>query len=395
MDTIQRKNKALTIATINCNGLTKSLRHIPSFMRDHKIDILAIQEAHRINPKQFLYWQKENNFTSFTNAPSTNSKDKYFKSGTVLIISNYILPFVKTHTIITEHRSHLIKLVINSRTVIIINSYLTSGTSSSSSSARILQLEHIYQHLTTTPHDDTLWLGDFNLVLDSKDSINKIQIRNDHKKMIEYLKFFDLNDAFRYLHPNQRSFSYITAKASTRIDRIYSNSALTTKITKSTYISTAHFSDHSFRNLISLQTTLPRPDHQHGRTYWKLNDSLLQDTQFGNQIDNTIRALSQKPLRSLDPLKWWEQFKTSLRRSVIHLASKKKRKTQNLLQNYQYQLESLNEHLTPDKNLEILNLKKKVQNIQEQQQQGERIRSRMKTVTDKEDPSRIFKNIRR
>ena len=61
-------NEFLTLSSANINGINNSLPQIANLIQDHKIDVLTMQETHRINQPALQTWLNQSNFTLFANA---------------------------------------------------------------------------------------------------------------------------------------------------------------------------------------------------------------------------------------------------------------------------------------------------------------------------------------
>ena len=128
-------NEFLTLFFANINVINNSLPQISNLIQDHKIDVLMMQETHRINQSinqpALQTWLKQSDFTLFANAPSVNEALLHFKSGIAILLhnrTNFVLqPTVQN---IIPYRAQAFKFCVHSVTYLLINVYLPSGKSS-------------------------------------------------------------------------------------------------------------------------------------------------------------------------------------------------------------------------------------------------------------------------
>ena len=124
--------------------------------------------------------------------------------------------------------------------------------------------------------------GDFNSIIDPKDREESEKKINWHLKyLIEKLKFVD---SFRFMHPNETSFTFICPNGKSRIDKIFIS-----KLLQNNIISIAHkpyiFSDH-LAVILTLNNFITKNKTTKQKSNWKLNTSILEETRFKEIIEN-------------------------------------------------------------------------------------------------------------
>ena len=77
----------INISSININGLNNKLTSIQHLMQNNFMDIMCIQETHKINKLNLKKWAKIHNYTVYTNQEYDTPKLKHVKEGTTIIIS--------------------------------------------------------------------------------------------------------------------------------------------------------------------------------------------------------------------------------------------------------------------------------------------------------------------
>ena len=184
----------------------------------------------------------------------------------------------------------------------LINCYLPSGKTSSQTSHRIKVIKTLtsYLHKLDYKNNKAIIAGDFNLVTNPIDRTGHFT-RNTIDKIIfqKLLSNFDLIDSYCYLYPYSKTFSFSRSHSTSRLDRIYISSSLTSKITQSTYCNIP-FSDHNKAPLLTLK--IPSKINFKSSN-WKLNNSILTIPLIRLYIQSFIKNLSE-PLNLIQqPLK--------------------------------------------------------------------------------------------
>ena len=142
--------------------------------------------------------------------------------------------------------------------------------------------------------------GDFNFVEDLSLDKTGGDPRSGNIGRLQMLHIrtdFRLVDAFRYLYPNRRAFTYTGHISSTRLDRFYFASRHANCIAQVSIIPST-FTDHCFVALELSQTIFA--SHMSGPGYWKCNTSILS---MGELYDEICGWLSGgfTPCRHLRP----------------------------------------------------------------------------------------------
>jgi len=146
---------------------------------------------------------------------------------------------------------------------------------------------------------------DFNIVLNVEKD-NKGGLASTHKKSLEAVKdlSLDLIDAWRVLHPDLLQFAWRQRKAEIqcRLDFF--------RVSQSTFCNTIdaeiiprYKTDHS---MITVEVSLHSNNGGHG--FWKLNTSLLEDTEYVALIKSVIQQTKEEYTKDdkTDPNLLWE-----------------------------------------------------------------------------------------
>ena len=291
-----------TIASLNINGMEKSLQNLNCFMATNKIDVLCVQETHLVNKQSLNRWKQQHSMVCFENFGEKNSR----YAGTAILVSKYCQNTINADSqIILENRIQCVKIQHNQNQILIINCYLPSGNSALNIRSRTLTLNVISNFLEKEKFDHLVLAGDFNMVLQQIDKANHLTRHEDHHKISEILKSYSLLDAYRTLYPSKLCFSYTRSNTASRIDRIYVSQSLHHSLHHAGYTPIS-FSDHFSSSSVTIKLDIPKTRKQ---KYWKLNDSLLQLSQYHESFKEWVKIWREKQSFHRDILKWWDSFK--------------------------------------------------------------------------------------
>ena len=202
---------------------------------------------------------------------------------------------------------------------------------------------HFYDKLTDIIDEfqtaTIILCGDWNLVQDQALD-TKFYRRNNNIKSREKVntikEIYDLCDPWRIYNPHRRQYTWFqrNPKNNFRLD-FYLISGDIMNLTHKTDIKPGHRSDHSIINL-----TLKILNDVRGKVFWKLNTSLLRDSEYSTLIKQTIKenleryALPEQDITNPDvkfnisDQLFFETLKMEIRQSTIPYmpAEKKKQK---------------------------------------------------------------------
>ena len=275
-----------------------------------------------------------------------------------------------------------------------------------------------------------IFAGDWNVCLNPDMDTKGYQNLNNPRARLELLKQindFELQDIFRELNPTLKKFSWKKWDASkyARLDYfLISNSLL--PFVRKTEILSACYSDHC---PILLEIDFSK--FQRGRGFWKLNNSLLQDNEYVNNIKNVIKrvtcryaiidndpnffdhmsghdfeqflreqtpeSLQNLPL-TINPELFLETLLLEIRGITIQFAARKKKSRVAEEQKLVNDIEILENHLdlgtTNEEMIKELDSKKvALENLYKYQAQGAYVRSRANYKIEGERPTKLFCNL--
>ena len=370
----------------NCQGLRlgrpqtfQKMYFLETQYPRHQFDVLALLETHHASEADFPPLLQEYNVNHHIIHTPAPSSDPF--SGIVVILndqftvlsSDTLLP----GRIVTIHFKHHVTE----------ESYLlTVYYGVQAGSTTVAQLNVVFKTLLTdhAAHTNSFLLGDFNFVTNDLDRTNGMN-SPDKKTAKQWLPFQTahlLVDPFRHLYPKRRIYSFqaaVGSKPKSRIDRLYVSAHNVTNITKYLYIPTP-FLDHKIQE-IHFATRIPT-----GRTDWKMNVSVLPDTQYQALIHTLIDNMDTLSLP--DHGTWWEVFLLAVRSYTITYTKHKafvKHKLKNAILQQLEDFDALPlDRVTPSLQHKIDHLQEQLRHLQLQEVDGYVIRSRLPRFEDKE-----------
>lgn len=275
-----------------------------------------LQEVHCSEETSHL-WASEWGYKSLFSCFSSS------KAGvSILFNNNFDLQIMKTF-IDNSGRFILCDLKANGKILTLANIYAPNEDDPAF-------FKSLFDHLQDFQGDEIIIGGDFNLVLDiekdKKGGLAKTHL-NAQKTVHEICENLDLVDAWRVLNPEARRFTWrrMRPEIHCRLDFFLVSQSTLSDVTLADILP-GFKTDHSMIILkISLHSN-PR-----GRGYWKLNTSLLTDTDYIDLIKLTIQQTQEEydNDESINPALLWDMIKLKVREKSLSFAAAKKRKIMN------------------------------------------------------------------
>ena len=169
--------------------------------------------------------------------------------------------------------------------------------------------EGIFNHLDVFKCEEIIVGGDFNLVLDLAGD-KKGGLAKTHTKALkvieQYAAKLDLIDAWRVLNQDARRYTWRrrNPEIHCRLDFFLLSQSVMSNV-KDTDISAGYKTDHSL-------ITIKIAQHSNTRSpgFWKLNKSFLKETEYINQIRETIEQvkLEYREDKYVNPALIWEMI---------------------------------------------------------------------------------------
>lgn len=302
----------LSICTYNVRGLgNKSKREqIFAWIKTNNISICMLQETHSGKGTHDI-WKREWDSDAFFSGQNNNSE------GVGILINQNFSYTIQNHTSIIDGRMQTLDIIINNKEITLINIY-------GPNSDNIIFYKTLEKYLRENEEKTFIIGGDFNTVLN--ETLDKRNGRIDthrqcRKQIKDNMESFNLIDIWRDMHPDTQQYTWHSSHKPPIFSRL--DYFLISENLKNFIISCKHNlsykSDHSpvFLNLDILNLA-------RGPGYFKLNNSLLLETEYQDTIKKSINEIVQINQDS-NPNTLWELIKGTVRNETIKYATKKKK----------------------------------------------------------------------
>ena len=384
-------NKSFKLISNNVKGLQstkKRLKLIESLNRSLlPSGILFLQETHSTATDE-VEWKDD--FKS----------QLYFSHGTsnscgVLIGFIGMQNVVTNDTISDKNGSFLIlNASLNDESFVLVNLY-----NPNTEAEQLKTMEELSVMLKTLSsiHSSKIILGGdfnffFNLSLESCGGNPRIK-NNSIAKFIEIKELFDLCDIWRVRNRTLKRYTFrqkhFSGFIQRRLDYIFISNSLQESVLK-TEVLPSVLSDHSPVQIsFGNSDCLPK-----GPGIWKMNNSLLGDADFVNELKqfidnttNTLKYLSDNQLK-------WELLKYEIRKFVIKFSKCKSKKIKKKRTKIENKLQLLEDNHSYIENRNAYdNSKDQLNEILENIAEGVRIRSRCQWYEEGEKSNKFFLNL--
>ena len=379
-------NEALKIATFNVRGLKnrKKRRALIRVIKREKTDIIGLQETHinsenEIRDTECLWGGKVH-----SSLGSNRSK------GLITLFH-------------PKYNQHLIKEVFNNDRIIIslieidneklyiINVYSPCTGDNEKKDFINLLISTIKTHIPPELEGNIICIGDFNIAMNSNDIISGQQhstaVCNQLRDGIQQV---GLTDSWRLLHRDEKCHTWSRAAPPTarRLDYIFTGDDLTSSIRES-HIKSIGFSDHRY-----VSTTIEFSSFKFGKSYYKIDSSLLTDAKYCNIITSEINE-TLHTYRDINPSLKFEMIKKNVTEVSQQYSKFKKRDRKDNIKIAQEKLNKLeNDLISEPENREVIReiskTKATLELMEIETTKSAAIRAGIKYIEEGEKNSRYF-----
>lgn len=280
----------LTIATINCQGLSEShkRRDVLNHLHYKKYNICCLQDTHFV-PEIENYVRTQWGFDCYFNSFKSNSHGV-----AILFRNDFAYKILETKTDNSGNMLAL-KLTINDKPLTLINIY---GPNEDNPKF----YDKIHNILDTSEDQTYIICGDFNLVLNQELDTFNYKHQNNPKatiKVKDIIEDFSLTDPFREFYPNLKRYTWRkkTPIKQSRLDFFLVSINFMPSI-KQCNIELGYRTDHS-----TVVLSIKLNDFVRGKGIWKMNNSLLKDKVYVETIKTVIKKVKKQyalPVYNLD-----------------------------------------------------------------------------------------------
>ena len=288
------------------------------------------------------------------------------KGGTAILIKRSLPITVIDLENSADSRIMSLRLKYCNQELHIVNIYAPSGNNFINERENLFQNEILYYLRRNL--SNTIIGGDWNCIINKNDSTtNNCHMSNALTTLVRELRFKDV----LFIKNRKIEFTYIKRNYKSRIDRIYVN-----ELAKSiSNVKTIHtnISDHSCVSMTLNIEGIPK----YGKSYWKLNTSLLEDPIIKSKFAILWTTLKLKIPDYLNINVWWDSFtKQKIKEFFIREGKQVNQKRHGLIKYLELCLQSLYNENT-DKYDEIRLLKSRIDYLKNEILEGVKIRSRI------------------
>ena len=296
----------IKICSFNASGLRvkKKFTSIMNFMKTNKMDVVLLQETHIVK-EDMNYIKKVWKGQYHLSGDSTNSK------GLLTLFSKNI-PFENIEMLQKTDRliiSRLSSTGESRKHFLVLNVYGPSENDPNEKQYFLKQLSgHLRRLKMNHPNHYIFCGGDTNIVHD-----NELDIISGNKHNTDVVNSFKelitenlLIDTWRRMHGNEKMYTWRRGDISRRLDYILVDYDLNTFL-QDTSIESIGFSDH-----LLVSALIKFNSFKHGRSYYKMNVSILTDYNYVNIMRQKIPDIINK-YEELNPHLQWEMTKTEIR----------------------------------------------------------------------------------
>ena len=286
---------SLNLLTLNV-GMSSTLAGLSSLITANKLDVIFLQEV-RLSSEQINLLLGNLGFQAAVNIDSENPS----KPGTAIIWKKS-LPVSNVNTLVLCRAQ-----VATLGKYMLLNIYAPSG-SDKKYERNVFFGQEIFSALSLNHNPTWVVGGDFNCVLKSADIEGGLGFKQKFCPSLKDLtRTSSLADVFRSEYPGVEEFTFFRAgKAPSRLDRFYLSCGLVGNVTAVSHV--ASLSDHcgvkmSMRLNIE-HVSLPKTLRQ---TYWKLNNSILEEENFLSSFIIFWRRILKSKNMFSDVAEWWDK----------------------------------------------------------------------------------------
>lgn len=341
-------------------------------------DLICLQECCHIDTNLVDYLERNNNYKFYISQGDVHTKG-------VAIIANKNIENVTCHIIpqILNGRLNHISLKLDKCVLHVLNVY---GPAQNDEKVNFYNHLNEYCRRINNNVDMYMLLGDFNCIssdLDTKSG--NIATGNKVKLILEnILDTLKVVDTFRYKYPNRKSYTFTNNRGhGSRIDKIYIPTLWCDKIRHIKHVPFQK-SDHKAVKLV-----IKSQREKWGNSYWKFNESLLENKNYINLIENFWKGWQSEKLNYSLP-DWWEIGKKKIKNLSITFSKNLAENERKKLQTLYLELEKEEDGVNINEN-KVKEVKKDIIKLENIKKKGILIRSRQEFFEEDIDNIEVFK----
>lgn len=305
--------KEINFMSINANGLSDVTKRRMLFksLKKYRSSVFCIQETHlkeSLLPVIKCQWGCNGVILS---------GDASNMCGVAILLSRDLDAEITVLEKDRVGRFIMVRLKINGVEWILVNVYFPT---SNYERAQIQLLEDISVKLEQYEGESFIFLGDFNVCLDTKlDRYNHtaVEIRNPafRQNLLSFLDNFSLCDVWRLRNANNKLFTWFRGARASRLDYIFVPNCI------SGMVSSFGCTDISLSDHRLISVSLGEKPDKRGPGLWKLDVGLLERDAVVEEISTLIKSLEVET-QGQNPQESWEFLKFKVREKFISIKSR-------------------------------------------------------------------------
>lgn len=329
------------ICTFNVRGLANVMKRkrVFTWLKEKSLDIYLLQELHFEN-QSLHQWQTEWNNHAFFSGNKSNSEGVG-----ILLGEKFGQIDIKFFEIIIG-RLIAIEFILNEIPYVIINIYGPNKDDT-------FIFEKLRSFLLDKEDKTIIIGGDFNTVINPEID-KKNGNKNTQKKCREVIHKiktqFNLGDIWRINNENSKSYTYRSnhkPPVFSRLDYFLVSDNIINRV-KQCKIDMGYDSDHSIVLL-----TINNNMQQKGSGYFKLNNSLILDSIYQDNIRKTINETADLN-KNANPNTLWEVIKGNIRNETIRYASFIKKENKKNEENFAKEIKEIEQKIIRETNQSLV-----------------------------------------
>ena len=376
----------IKIISLNVRGLGeyRKRKKVFRWLNDRKPEIIMLQETHSVE-NIVSNWKQQMKGQMYFAHGSRNSK------GVMTILKN--LDHVVNKVIIDpDGRFLVIDINISEKHFLLVNSY--APTEQSNHVTFLGKMLHTMRDCISNPDTNIIWGGDHNIALDinlDRHGGNPMPWNCANKTFKELMLTFDLIDIWRVRNPDKREFTWRRYRPNliqSRLDYFLTSDCLQADI-QDVFSEPCSLTDHS-----AVHLHLGWEEIERGPSYWKFNDSLLNDQAYIDLIEDNFESWVLEGSDINDAGIKWDWLKYKIKQATIKYSKEKAKTRRDKIRELEEKLKNLEKEITnnPSENiiLEIDSTKSQLQDEYDYRLEGIIIRSRCNWMEYGEKNSKYF-----
>ena len=379
----------LTVVTLNVRGLNDYSKRkcILQWIKNNNADIVFLQETFITTKLERQLHREYKHWGTIITANSTSNHSR----GVATLISNRLkCEIIESHKD-DDGRVLLLNTTIQNNKLSLVNIYAPCVQN-----LRIRFFNNIHKLLSnkipSTYH--TITGGDMNTTDDILDRVN-MKIEPCVKIYKRFKTVTNLEDAWKYLNPQKREYTYIdtkTNKGVSRIDHILVSPSILSHISKAE-IKIAPTPDHK-AVILKIDTN----HNTRGKGYWKLNNLLLDDTEYCEIIRKIFQKTKAEYISQTSLHNIWELCKIRFKEFSIAFSINRIKKFKTKITKIENEINSIDKYLACNNRDDDLidkrkQLKSEYENLLREKSDGAKIRAKAKWWEQGERSSAYFLNL--